>query len=299
MKPFLKWAGGKTKLVGRIGDILPSGGNRLVEPFVGSGAVFMGLQPMPGGYLLGDANPDLLMLYRQLVEDSEGFCERVARLFTGATRTPEGYYALREAFNALPPGSPERAPIFVYLNRHAFNGLYRVNRSGAMNVPWGNYTKSQPPIAEMLAFAKVASHAEFCHADFRVIMDRAVPGDIVYCDPPYVALSATAAFDAYAAGRFTARDQQDLADRSRALAARGIPVLVSNHDTPAMHELYEGAEIVTIDVRRSVSASAASRRKVSEVLAMFHAAGSAGEAQFRVRQANSRAPSKDYDAMAA
>lgn len=285
MKPFLKWAGGKARLAPRIASMLPSGQGRLIEPFVGSGSVFLGVGPRQGGYLLADANPDLVTLYKRLVAEPETFVSEVTALFTPETNTREGFNALRAAFNALPPGDPGRAPIFVYLNRHSFNGLCRYNRQGSFNVPWGQYTHTSPPTQEMLDFARFAAGAEFVHADFREIMSRAVPGDVVYCDPPYVPLSPTASFDGYAAGGFSSQDQRDMSELCRELARKGVPVLVSNHDTPFTREIYQGAEIISIDVRRSVSASSGSRGKAPEVLASFHVPGSEGEAEWLERRA--------------
>lgn len=277
MKPFLKWAGGKARLASEIGKRLPMTSGRLVEPFVGSGAVFLGVAPRPGGYLLGDANPDLVTLYRRLVATPEAFVEEVRALFTPETNTREGYNALRAAFNAMEPGAAGRAPIFVYLNRHAFNGIHRVNRAGAMNVPFGKYARTSPPVDEMLAFARFAAGAEFENKDFRVIMASAKEGDVVYCDPPYVPLSPTASFDGYAAGGFSARDQRDMAELCVELSRRGVPVLVSNHDTPFTRDIYKDAEIEAIDVRRSIAAASGSRGKAPEVLASFHVPGSAEE----------------------
>lgn len=284
MKPFLKWAGGKARLAARIAAKLPDAPGRLIEPFVGSGAVFLGAAPRPGGYLLGDANPDLVTLYRRLVLERQGFVDEVSSLFTPENNTREAFNRLRAEFNALEPGHRGRAPIFVYLNRHAFNGICRYNRSGGFNVPFGGYDRTSPPVDEMLAFADAAAGAEFVHQDFRQVMARAVPGDVVYCDPPYVPLSLTASFDGYSAGGFSFRDQRDMAALCRELAGRGIPVLVSNHDTPFTREIYEGAEIEALDVRRSVAASAGSRGKAPEVLAMFHVPGSDGQlAHFAAR----------------
>lgn len=268
MKPFLKWAGGKSKLVPRIAELLPPSG-RLVEPFLGSGAVYMGL-PDYGGYLLADANPDLTDLYGILRDGGRGFVEEVRRLFVPGNNVRAAYNALREEFNATPQGTARRAALFVYLNRHCFNGLCRYNAAGGFNVPFGSQAQPYFPEREMLDFAAraVARRAVFRHADFRAVMAEAGEGDVVYCDPPYVPLSATASFDSYAKGGFSPKDHRDLADACRAAAARGATVVLSNHDTPEARALYMGAEFRAIEVRRSVSGNA-NRGKAAEVLVRF------------------------------
>lgn len=265
MKPFLKWAGGKYRLVERIRSRLPEG-RRLVEPFVGSGAVWLNTDYAEA--LLVDINPDLITLYRTLQVHGEEFIRYCAQFFSPAYNTAEGYYQLRDRFNQT--ADPwERSGLFLYLNRHGYNGLCRYNASGGFNVPFGRYRQPYFPFDEMRYFHKKAQSAIFLCDDFRTAMQSLDPGDVVYCDPPYVPLSDTANFTDYAKDGFSHKDQADLASMAEVLGRRGIPVLVSNHATPFTLEAYQGAEIDCFDVQRFISCKGENRRPAAEVLALF------------------------------
>lgn len=268
MKPFLKWAGGKSRLAPVIASLLPPS-SRLVEPFAGSGAVFMGVER--GSYLLGDYNEDLIHLYETLKAEDGAFVRRVEELFVAGNNNVEQYMWLRRAFNALPAGHPERSALFVYLNRHCFNGLCRYNATGGYNVPYGRPKSPQSPSREMGQFARKAARAEFVHGDFKEVLEQVRAGDVVYMDPPYVPLSATASFDAYAKGGFSLAQQADVAREAARLAKAGIPVLVSNHSTEWTRETYRGlgALLKPIEVRRSISANGGKRGEAPELLALF------------------------------
>jgi DNA adenine methylase len=276
VRPFLKWAGGKTRVaasIARVLDDLP--GDRLVEPFVGSGAVFLNL-PRFRRLLLADANADLVELYRHVAERPDELVAEGRRLFVPSNNERAAYVALRDEFNSSRAHDLRRAALFIYLNRHCFNGLCRYNRSGGFNVPFGRYASVGFPEEEIRGFhARLASAAEvrLVQADFRQLLrDELRPGDVVYADPPYVPLSATASFTAYAEGGFRHADQVALAAAARAAAAAGIPVLLSNHDTPVVRELYAGAGISSFPVRRSISRDADNRQPVSELLALMRPA---------------------------
>ena len=264
-RPFLKWPGGKYRIAARIQAYLPAG-RRLVEPFVGSAAVFLNTDYAAA--CLSDVNPDLINLYRAVQTEGETFVASARGLFTAEHNRADRYYAHRARFNrATDPW--ERALLFLYLNRHGYNGLVRYNRAGQFNVPFGRYLRPYFPEAEILAFAAAAPRASLQAQDFRAAMAAAAPGDVVYCDPPYLPLSATANFRDYAGGGFTVQDQAELADRARMLAARGIPVLVSNHDTPESLALYAGARVERFAVRRSISRDGQRRGAAQELLALF------------------------------
>lgn len=274
MKPFLKWAGGKSRLVPVIEPYL-AGARRLVEPFAGSCAVFLGTD-IPQG-LMCDVNPDLVLLYTTLRDEGPAFVAEVERLFVPENNTETRYYCLREAFNTAT--GRDRAALFVYLNRHAFNGLCRYNASGEFNVPYGRYKNPGLPKAEMLAFARRVADVEFRLSSFedtmRSVLSEARPGDVVYCDPPYVPLSPTASFTAYSAGGFGLHQQRLLAELAAELADAGIRVVISNHDTPlSRDDLYAGADRVAgLSVRRSISASAAQRGLAPELIALYDRSG--------------------------
>lgn len=264
-KSFLKWAGGKHRIADRILAALPER-RVFVEPFVGSGAVFLATNHET--CILADVNPDLIALYRTLKSDPSGFVESVRRLFVPENNSEEAFYALRSEFNAT-SDLPRRAALFVYLNRYGFNGLCRYNAKGAFNVPFGRYAGPYFPEKELRTFAAESARATFACADFRDVMAGAPTDAVVYCDPPYVPLSATASFSDYAKDGFGIDEQRALADEARKLRARGIPVVISNHDTDLTRELYAGAHITSFDVHRAISAKGATRGKVRELVAVF------------------------------
>lgn len=160
-----------------------------------------------------------------------------------------------------------KAALFVYLNRHCFNGLMRYNQDGLFNTSFGEYRKPYFPDAEMLAFASKAQTANIICSNYTDTMASAVPGDVVYCDPPYVPLSVTASFTKYHSTGFGRLDQENLVDMARELAKKGIPVIISNHDTDFVQSLYAGANIISFQVQRSISCQ--TRGKAPELLALF------------------------------
>ncbi len=194
-RPFLKWPGGKYRLVERISQALGPA-NRLIEPFVGPGEVFLNTDY--DHYLLADNNPDLINLYNTLHKEGERFISYTQRLFKPDSNEADRYYELRDEFNQS-KNIRRKAALFIYLNRHCYNGLCRYNKSGGFNSPFGRYKQPQLPVDSLRAFAKKSSHAEFQLASFADTMQQAEKGDVIYCDPPYMPLSRTANFTNYSA----------------------------------------------------------------------------------------------------
>ena len=265
VRPFLKWAGNKFRIIDRVTQRLPSG-RRLIEPFVGSGAVFLNTDF--DRFLLCDSNRDLVDLYNLIKEDGAGFIDYCRPLFDGNNNTPERYYALREEFNRCTE-QMHRAALFVYLNRHGYNGLCRYNASGGFNVPFGRYKRPYFPEKEILLFHEKARRAQFLHQDFTTSMTAAKKGDVIYCDPPYLPLSPSANFTSYSAGGFDMAQQQQLAELSSRCAAKGIPVLISNHNTPDARAIYSKAKLRRFVVQRYISCQGNTRTKAGELLALF------------------------------
>ncbi|WP_246075846.1 Dam family site-specific DNA-(adenine-N6)-methyltransferase [Aliikangiella marina] len=263
-RPFLKWAGGKYRLVDRLAPHLH--GRKLIEPFVGSGAVFLNFDF--DKYLLGDINPDLVNLYQCLQKEKGKFVKYANSFFSEENNKQQAYNKLRTEFNSGVKGR-RRAAIFVYLNRHGFNGLCRYNKSHEFNVPFGKYVKPYFPEKEMIHFISHAKHAKFVCADFVSVMNRARRGDVVYCDPPYVPLSPTASFTSYASQGFSYDQQIELAYRAKKLAARGVKVIISNHDTSMTREIYEDALIESFPVRRFISCDGSKRDHANELFAIY------------------------------
>lgn len=263
-RPFLKWAGGKYRVLDKLEPHLQ--GKKLIEPFVGSGSVFLNL-PFER-YLVGDVNPDLINLYECLKKERNKFVEFSRSFFIPANNHQSQYLSFRQEFNSGVTGR-KRAALFVYLNRHGFNGLCRYNKSGGYNVPFGKYTKPYFPEKEMLHFIQKAKQVQFVCGDFLKLMNRARKGDVVYCDPPYVPLSPTASFTSYAAQGFTYDQQVELAYRAKHLASRGVKVVISNHDNAITRQIYEDAEIESFKVQRFISRDGANRKNVKELLAIY------------------------------
>lgn len=265
-RAFLKWAGGKFKLIEALAEYLPEG-ERLVEPFVGAGSVF--LNTNYSRYLLCDINHDLINLYKIVQKEPDRYIEAAKALFVPEMNDKEAYYKIRAAFNAT--NDPfTRSVYFLYMNRHGFNGLCRYNRKGGFNVPFGSYKKPYFPEKEIRAFSLKAQNAEFHCIGYEQAIDMTQSGDVVYCDPPYAPLSTTASFTTYVGSGFSLDDQALLARHARHTAIeRGIPVLISNHDIPLTRELYHGARFGTIQVQRNISQKGSGRKKVDELMALY------------------------------
>ncbi len=264
-RPFLKWPGGKYRLLDKILSLLPKR-EQLVEPFVGSGVVF--LNSDYDAYQLSDSNPDLIGLYTELQAHGQEFIDYAKRLFTSKNNQPERYYAMRDEFNRSRKPQ-KRAALFLYLNRHGFNGLCRYNQQGIYNVPYGQYKSPYFPEQELRVFAEKSKRAVFVCADFRDALSQVSRAAAVYADPPYVPLTATAYFTQYASGCFGQAEQEELAQIAQRLSLQGTAVLLSNHDTPFTREVYAGAQLCTVKVLRSISAKTEGRRYVKELLALY------------------------------
>lgn len=240
----------------------------MIEPFTGSAAVFLNTDYEE--YLLADSNPDLINLYQQLVDDGNDFIQYCRSLFIPANNREKKYYELREEFNDT-KNSHRKSALFLYLNKHCYNGLCRYNKKGKFNTPFGLYKTPRLPAKEMESFVAAAGNTIFMHAAFTDSMHLARKGDVVYCDPPYAPLSKTAYFTDYHPGGFSWNDQLLLARTAKKLAGRGIQVVISNHRTPEICELYKnaGARISAFKVQRHISCNGSKRQKADEILAVF------------------------------
>jgi DNA adenine methylase len=266
-RPFLKWAGGKQRLLHDLKARLPLG-KRLIEPFLGAGSVFLGTAYPQ--YLLGDANPDLMAVWAALQSRPGEYIERANQLFTTSNWSEDSYYRLREVYN-METDRFERAVLFVYLNRFGFNGVYRVNRKGAMNTPYGK-PRAMPgfPWDELSRAAEKLSHATLHVGGFRFVMEEAGEGDVVYCDPPYSSIDQPS-FTAYTQAGFGVEQRELLRQIAEAAVERGALVAISNHDSPHTRTLYSGWTIHDFKVSRTVSADKRARQLSREVLAVLGA----------------------------
>ncbi|SNY57755.1 DNA adenine methylase [Arsukibacterium tuosuense] len=266
-RAFLKWAGGKYSLVPELTKHLPAG-PELVEPFVGAGSVFLNTD-YPR-YVLNDINADLIQLYQIVQHKADTFVADANSLFCASANVRSSYLAFRQQFNSS-TDPYQRALLFLYLNRHGYNGLCRYNLSGKFNVPFGSYKKPYFPEAELYYFAEKAQKARFSCSSYQQVFAELTPGAIVYCDPPYVPLSKTASFTSYARQGFNLDDQAQLANLAEQAQQKGHSVLISNHDTTWTRKIYQQAALRSVQVGRSISQNGAGRGKVAELFALYPA----------------------------
>lgn len=266
--PVVKWVGGKTKLLPELIARMPKRYGTYYEPFVGGGALFfaVGRSAGAGRAVLGDANTGLVNLYTTLAAAAEPVIAALAAL-----RSAHGeahYYAQRARWNAGDLPAVEAAALFVYLNKTCFNGLWRVNRAGEHNVPMGRYADPLVGVADRLrAAAPVLARATLRCGDYRDTVAAAQRGDFVYFDPPYDSLtSSTDNATAYNAAPFGSAQQHELAALARTLVARGVRVMLSNHDTPLVRSLYRGFRIDSVTCARAINSRGDRRGAVAEVI---------------------------------
>ena len=264
-RPFLKWAGGKSQILPLLLQHVPPSFHTYHEPFLGGGALFFALVRLGRirQAVLADANRELIETYRAVRDH----VETIIRLLATYPYDRDFYYRIRAADpTALSP--PERAARMIYLNRTCYNGLYRVNRKGQFNVPFGRYKNPRILDAENLrAVARALRHAELLHESFETTLDRAQPGDFVYFDPPYHPVSRTADFTAYHRDGFGPEQQTRLAEIARALAEKGVFVLLSNSATPFILNLYrKGFRIRRIPARRYINRKGPGRTGWEELI---------------------------------
>jgi DNA adenine methylase len=267
----LKWVGGKSWLGPTLLPFIPDVINTYYEPFVGGGSVFWALAQANtkiNRVVLNDSNEELIDLYR-VIRD---FPEELIRELEPLLYDKELYYWIR-AQNPETLEPVRRAARTVFLNKNCFNGLYRVNKAGQFNVPFGRYTN--PTICDeenIRACSKVLQKAELHSGDFADVVSEAGPGDVVYFDPPYVPLNPTSNFTSYTSDGFGLRDQERLAICFKELAGKRVNVYLSNSDTPLVRELYgvdaHEFEFLEVQARRSINSNASKRGKVGELLVM-------------------------------
>lgn len=267
-RPFLKWAGNKYRVLTHILPIIGEP-KRYIEPFFGSMAVALNVNA--DNYILNDANGDLINLYRYVVND-KNFINDCENLFCESNDSVT-YYKYREQFNTT-TNEREKALLFVYLNRHCFNGLTRYNSSGKFNVPFGKYKSPYFPREEMDFFTRYFKSkysvrvTSYDFEDERLYID-ADKDTVVYFDPPYLPQNSVSGFTDYCTDGFNYEDHVRLRDLALKIAKKGSKVILSNHDTPEARELYSGAFIASFNVSRSISAKASSRKPAKELLAVW------------------------------
>jgi DNA adenine methylase len=272
-QPIVKWPGGKGRMLTQIQALAPSSFGTYFEPFAGGAALFFRLAPERA--VLSDANGDLIELYAEVARDPVGLHRAVSALIESHISSVDPsalYYGRREAWNMRrTDGLPQhRAAMLVYLNRAGFNGLFRLNRDGMLNVPLGKPSKSAipaawpacPSLARFIAASQALSRAVVRCASYADVLALVESGDFVYLDPPY-----PGTFSAYTSGGFSSLDHDLLGRRACELVDRGVQVMVSSSDLPGARDRYPGFVVhETSSPHRSISAGAVGRKSVPELI---------------------------------
>jgi DNA adenine methylase len=263
-RPFLKWAGGKGRLIEQYHPYFPKRFRHYYEPFLGGGAIFFHVHDRCRYALLADLNEELVNVYRCIRDDVEAVISLLAHHQEHHCHTY--YYELRAQTQLA--SATQRAARLIYLNKTCFNGLYRENSKGHFNVPMGRYKK--PRVCDIPTLRQAAAalqHTEIrCESFTESVHWAQRSDDLVYFDPPYHPISATSNFTGYNRYGFTAKDQERLQQTFVQLAASGVKVMLSNSDCPFIRDLYEDFYIHEIQASRAINSNAKRRGKISELL---------------------------------
>ena len=272
VEPFLKWPGGKRWLVPRLLELIAGiEFKRYFEPFAGGAALFFTLQPRSA--ILSDINGDLINTYRQVKNHAPEIIRRLKRLPV----SQETFYGLR---SDEPKARIDRAVRFLYLNRTAFGGIYRLNRQGRFNVPFGGGQRSPSILWErdlLRPAARVLRSSQLIADDFQQILREARRGDLVYCDPTYTVSHSDNGFIRYNESNFRWEDQKRLAEVCEELQAHGATVLVSNASHPAVRSVFKPCEVHVFSRPSTVCPQADRRRIVDEHVFVFRPKGRTGK----------------------
>lgn len=253
-KPVLKWAGGKTQMLGEIVPRMPKTYNKYIEPFFGSGALYFAVSPDTA--IIADSNQELINLYIAITKDVDG----LINLLTTYKNEKAEFYRVR-SLNPEELSPLEAAARTVYLNKTCFNGLYRVNKKGQFNTPYGHNKRTVfCDEVEIKKAANLLASAQIICADYHEIMMKyAAAGDFVFLDPPYVPISEYSDFKRYTKNQFEEEDQRKLAEDVRILHERGCYVMLTNSNHPLVHELFSDFKIEVFETKRMINKNGSKR----------------------------------------
>lgn len=260
--PFVKWAGGKRQLITQIRERMPEKYNDYYEPFVGGGAVIFDL--LPANALINDINKALINTYRIICNESDAFLKEVNRLDNDMWEDGKKYYySIREHYNDKLMRSEydvELAALFVFINKHCFNGLYRVNGKGLFNVPYNNSRRVSVDEDVIIATSEYLRGVTIIDGDFEQACKNAKKGDFVFIDSPYAPLNPTS-FESYTKEGFDIESHKRLAKLYDELTARGCYCMLTNHNTELINELYGNKDykIDVVSVKRMINSDASNR----------------------------------------
>ena len=268
INPFIKWVGGKRQLLEILRERMPKTYSRYYEPFIGGGALLLDVQPKNA--VINDVNKQLLNVYRQLKADAETVIS-ILRELDSVECDKEHYLKKRTEYNkkiAAHILDAECAALTIWINKHCFNGLYRVNSKGLFNVSYNNKIGGVSMNEENLRTIGLylnSGNIEIREGDFETACADAKAGDFVYFDSPYIPVSETANFTDYTKDGFSYEDHCRLAELSKRLDNAGVKIMLSNNDVDLVHELYDGFKIKGVDVKRAINRDA-SKRTGKEVI---------------------------------
>ena len=260
--PFVKWAGGKRQLIPQIRERMPEKYNDYYEPFVGGGAVIFDL--LPANALINDINKALINTYRTICNEPDAFLKEVNRLDDDMWEDGKKYYySIREHYNDKLMRSEhdvELAALFVFINKHCFNGLYRVNGKGLFNVPYNNSRRGSVDEDVIIATSEYLRGVTIIDGDFEQACKNAKKGDFVFIDSPYAPLNPTS-FESYTKEGFDIESHKRLAKLYDELTARGCYCMLTNHNMELINELYGNKDykIDVVSVKRMINSDASNR----------------------------------------
>lgn len=271
LKPFIKWAGGKTQLLDIILQSIPREFHYYYEPFLGGGSVVFALQPEVA--CISDLNRDLINCYIAIKREPQELIDRINDLDKFNTDR-EFYLKIRQKYNEIILGNEicniEKASYFIWLNKHCFNGLYRVNKKGMFNVSWNgkeNIKSVDEDNLRLISRYLNDNNVVLNYTDFQNVLSSAIEKDFIYLDPPYIPESDTANFTTYQAEGFDYNDHIRLVNVYKELTEKGCFVMLSNNDVELARELYKDYRIISIDTKRNINRKG-NNRKGKEILVL-------------------------------
>ena len=251
IKPFLRWAGGKFRLVNTLVKYAPKEVITYYEPFLGGGSLFFKIHHQQKS-ILSDLNPSLIQCYKGIQESPQKVYESLKKILR--YHSESNYYKYRDYFNNHKASNSEKSAMFIYLNKTCFNGIYRVNKQNHFNVPYGKIIiPAIPTINELLKISDKLKGVELHCQNYDEILNDVKDGDFVYLDPPYPPLNDTAKFVEYTKEKFTFNDQERVAIFANKLDGIGCKVMISNANTPFIQELFNNWNIHVTSVKRTIS----------------------------------------------
>lgn len=263
-KPIMKWAGGKSQLLTELLPRIPNYTGKYIEPFFGGGALYLAFQPENA--VVADSNPELINLYKQVADSVDSVIEKLRSY----ENSKEMFYEVRaQDWTELSP--EEAAARTIFLNRTCFNGLYRVNKKGQFNTPYGRY--KNPTICDektLRAASEILKKATIVCGDYLdVLHEYAQPGDFIFLDPPYIPVTEWGDFKRYTKEQFYEEDQINLAQEVKRLQKLGCYIILTNSNHPMVHELYKDFKIDVIPTKRAISSKADSRTGEDAIVTAF------------------------------